>query len=312
MRYSLLSQFRGTLLGALLAEALFAQAYPQSKTHIPSVDWGKITVMGAESLIALGKLDVEDWQERCLPVFPHLDTIEGISPRAILTVLPIALFFHENEVKLRHNLLIAVNLWQDDPLIRDCGLAIGYAIARSLVKTLNRATLIPQTISFLGNTETPIPQYLLKINKFLEQGAGLERVVTELNREQKPPGAIALAFYCFLSTLEDFRLSVERAKNQDEQSQIFGMHGLVSVITAALSGAYNSITGIPLTWRLSGAVKNSQALTKWGISNEAQMLKLADCLFAAWAGMYQPTQNSQGLNGKAAIASPRIIKLRSR
>jgi len=271
------------------------------------IEWGKIAVMGVQSIISQGTLDTDDWLNRQKQLYPLPHAIEESSPSAIISVLPVALFFHDNPVKLRENLLKSINLWQNEPIIRDGALAIGYAIAQALGETLNLITLIEQTICFLGNTKTPVPQYLLKVNNLVEQGAGLEEANNELNREQKPPAAIALAFYCFLSTPHDFRLAVERG------TQIVGTHGLTSVLTAAISGAYNSNISIPLTWRSTTTNKARDRIhrvsTKWGMNNQAEMLELAECLFAVWAGMYQITLNNQEFSQKAAISTPDVIRL---
>ncbi|MEB3181454.1 MAG: ADP-ribosylglycohydrolase family protein [Nostocaceae cyanobacterium] len=312
MKFSVLSRFRGSLLGALIAEARVFETLGLSEiqameSHQPLIEWGEIAVIGAKSIISQGTLDIDDWLNRQKQVYPQSQAIEESSPKAILSVLPVALFFHDNPVKLRENLLKAINLWQNQPIIRDGALAIGYAIAQAVGETLNPVTLIEQTISFLGNTETCIPQFFLKVNKLLAQGAGLEEANSELNREQKPAAAIALAFYCFLSTPDDFRLAVERG------TQIVGTHGLTSVLTAAISGAYNSTIGIPLRWHPTTTKKARDRInrvsTKWGMNNEAEMLELAECLFAVWAGMYQITLNNQEFSQKAAISTPDVIRL---
>jgi len=55
MRYSLVNRVRGTFLGAFLGEGLSSQN---------SFRLGKIAVLGTESLISLGRLDVDDWLKR--------------------------------------------------------------------------------------------------------------------------------------------------------------------------------------------------------------------------------------------------------
>jgi hypothetical protein len=283
MRYSLVSRFRGTLLGVLLGQTLAKDYNHKSQSCF---NLSKMAISGTESLIALGKLDLDDWLERQQQKSLHLDTTDELSPQAILATIPVALFFHENKIKLRQNLLGVLKIWEDDPVIRDATLAIGYAIAQSLTENLEPRTLIPQTISFLGETSTSLPEQLLKVNDLLEQGAGLERVQAELSKQEKWSHAIAIAFYCFLSTLEDFRLAVLRATDNSNvwRQEAWPLRTqIIGAITGALSGAYNSTAGIPVKWQVSLSQANSPASE---LTSFSQMLKLADALVAVWSGVY--------------------------
>ncbi len=319
MRYSLVSRFQGAFLGALLGERLTFDKDLQLHSRC---DAHQIAVLGIQSLIELGRLDLDDWLERQQQYSLHLDKTDKISPNFILATLPATLFFHENTIKLRQNLLRVLQIWEDDPVVRDGTLAVGYAIAKSLTEKLHPQTLIPETIAFIGETPTSLPQQLLKVNDLLNRGAGLDRAQAELSREEKQSNAIAMAFYCFLGTLEDYRLSVLRATHTDDvwrqESGDLYSHS-TSIITGALSGAYNSTAGIPVTWRVLHSQSNS---TTWGMSNFSQMLKLADALVAVWSGMYNLDLDSSKFKQKGCImpdtqpshlcvyAAPRVIRSR--
>lgn len=317
MRYSLSSRFRGTLLGAALGDILGkSTAIIEQRSDS---QWNRLAVLGAQSLIRLGRFDLEDWCDAF-----GKDSILGmgaasslahamhlVSTKAIIATLPIALFYHENEIKLRQNVQQLVTLWQDGSggavmkaFVLDGALALGYAIAQSLTEKLNASTLIPQTIAFLGEPHTQVAQHLAQVQTLLEQGASLERAVTELIRYAWPSTPIALAFYCFLSTVEDLPLSVLRAVKTGYQPQI------TSAITGALSGAYNSTAGIPSTWRLTVSRTNAKPLAAWGITTEAQMLELSDSLVAVWSGIYEQGKYSVSLTPIAAIAAPHVIRWR--
>ncbi len=276
MRYSLVSRFRGTLLGGVIGENL---AQSQGNKYGESyLNFGQSIIPGVESLISLGKLDIDEWLGRYQKEFVTSPVDLGNKINIIFATIAIALFFHENPVKLRQNLLRVLKVGDDDPVIRDCTLAIGYAIAQSLTEKLRPQTLIQQIISFIGETETLLPQKLLIIDKLLEQRAGLEKLQTQLSKEEKLSSAVAMAFYCFLSTLEDFRLSVLRGLSLES------LHSpTVTVITGVLSGSYNSTVGIPTNWQISLLSTNS-AVDKQ--SNLRQVLKLADALGAVWSGVY--------------------------
>lgn len=260
----------------------------------------------------LGTFDLDDWLQRQQRESPNLDACKGVSPNMILATLPVTLFFHDNTIKLRQNLLHAVKIWHDDPVVRDGTLAVSYALAQSLTEKLNPATLISQTISFLGETTTSLPQNLLKVNVLLEHGASLERVQAELSREEKLSNAVAMAFYCFLGTLEDYRLSVLRATRNGLYPKA------TSAITGALSGSYNSTIGIPVNWLCLQKQANSAAS---GLTSFFEMVKLADALMCVWSGVYDLALNSTEVRDSAsamaqsatpsqAIASPRVIRLR--
>lgn len=303
MRYSLSSRFRGAFLGAVIGLGKSHSAIKRRKSYPDSTELrqkleqpislgGRLAIIGAERLIQLGRFDVDDWRSTFTQPLTQ-DTINCHSTTAILTTLPIALFYHENEIKLRQNLQLAlVAIGQDDPVVRDGTLAVGYAIAQSLKEKLNVATLIAQIIAFIGESQTI--QHLEQVQTLLEQQASLERAVTQLSKyESSTP--IALAFYCFLSTLEDFRLSLVRATEINQPQ-------LVGAIAGALSGAYNSISGIPINWRMGARDAN---LAGSGIT-AAEILQLSDCLVGVWSGVY----NQAIPTDVTAIAAPRVIRPR--
>ncbi|MCW5312914.1 ADP-ribosylglycohydrolase family protein [Nostoc sp. KVJ3] len=313
MRYSPISRFRGTFLGAFQGESL-ASGGIESQSYL---DLGRMAVLGTESLIELGRLDLDDWIARQQQESLHLAATDDISIKIIIATLPVALFFHENPIKLRQNLLRVLQIWEDDPVVRDGTLAVGYAIALALTEKLNPQTIIPQIISFIGETPTSIPKKLLIVQNLLEQGAGLSRVQAEFTREEKLSNIIAIAFYCFLSTLEDFRLAVLRAthnSNSKVQDATYLGSQATGAITGALSGAYNGVGGIPVNWQVLLLQKNSPA---WGLTSFSQMLELTGAFVAVWSGVYDLSLNSRELTSDgcevdmlSVYAAPRVIRSR--
>ncbi|QFS45764.1 ADP-ribosylglycohydrolase family protein [Nostoc sphaeroides] len=314
MRYSPISRFKGTLLGAFLGESLTSRGKIEFQSY---PDFGRMAVLGTQSLIALGRLDLDDWIGRQQQESLDLAATDDISIKIILATVPIALFFHENPIKLRHNLLHVLKIWEDDPIVRDGTLAVGYAIALALTEKLNPLTLIPQTISFLQETPTSIPKKLLTVQNLLEQGAGLSRAQAEFAREEQLSNIIAMAFYCFLSTLEDFRLAVLRATyNSNSKVQDATPLSLqaTGAITGALSGAYNGIGSIPVNWQVLLLQRNSPI---WGLTSFSQMLKLIDAFVAVWSGVYDIALNPRELTEEgcevallSVYAAPRVIRSR--
>jgi ADP-ribosylglycohydrolase len=257
----------------------------------------------AESLISLGRFDTEDWRRRQQQDQQQEFTNLENSYWAILATLPVALFFHENTTKLRHNLLLATENWQNDPVVRDGILAVGYAIAQSLTQKLAPKTLISQTISFIGETQTSLPQQLLKVNYLLEHGAGLERVQAEFSKEEKLSNVIALAFYCFVSTIEDFRLSVLRAIQNSYRSPAIG------AITGALSGAYNSTVGIPVTWQVM--LVQEKSTQDWKLASCSRMLELTDALVAVWSGVYNFAVHPDEVRKESGVMTPHLMSIQA-
>ncbi|MGA9382080.1 MAG: ADP-ribosylglycohydrolase family protein [Phormidium sp.] len=331
-----MSRFRGAFLGTIFGEIVGAygdawQLGIKQQSQQPC-STGRLVVRGTEGLIRRGRLDLADWCETpestiqndsekrpenlvkeinlasiTTPDYPGIKRTSG-DIRAIISTVPVALFFHEDEAKLRQNLQQVADVWQDDSVLKDGTLAIGYAIALTLKEKLNPATLITETINYL-DMETSLVQQLRQVEVLLAEGAGLETTLKTLipRGTTTPPNTpVALAFYCFLSTIEDLRLSVMRA-SRCPQPQV------TSAIAGALSGTFNSIAGVPVAWRLAlgkQPADNSPLTELWGLNSEAELLRLAARLLAAWSGVYNADKFLIDTTQVAAIAAPKVIKPR--
>ncbi|MBD2136825.1 ADP-ribosylglycohydrolase family protein [Anabaena sp. FACHB-1237] len=281
MRYSLVNRVRGAFLGAVLGEKLGTSN---------SGNLGKIAVAGTESLINSGKLDIDNWLLEARKINVELedqlnDNIHSHGQRIIGT-LPLAIFYHENLGKMRENILELVKTWGCDAIVRDGSLVIGYAIAKCLNEKLVAEKLIPEIIDFLGETSTLIPEKLMIVDHLLRENTGLEIVQSQIKSPEILTNNISLAIYTFLSTLEDFKLTVLRTS----KNNYFPYPDITGAIAGALSGAYNSKISIPITWQTS---LTSEKLPLWGLNNVNQMLKLADTMIAVWSGCYHVNQDIQ-------------------
>lgn len=275
MRYSITSRFRGTLLGATLEEKISHQVQP------PAI--AKLLTQGIESLVTLDNFEYQSWLEK-------LSAAKLTTVQAIIATLPLALFYHDNKTKLRANLLSIVKIWSPEPIIRESVLALGYAIAQALTEKLVPHKLIPQIVEFLGEQNTDLGDKLTQVQNLLEQKAGLETTTIQLApNSSAATAAIALAFYCFLSTPEDISLSINRSKRSPFVS---------SAIVGALSGAYNGFCSIPGSWQID--------LLNLQTSPQIEMLQLSDSLVAAWSGVYDSTTRLLS----TAVAAPRVIRSR--
>ena len=275
MRHSITSRFRGTLLGATLGETI------NNPSQIILTPSAKIIISGAQSLIKLGRFEPESWLETFLQ-------LELTPLQAVVATLPLALFCHDNKIKLRQNLLLAAKIWSNEPVMQESILAVGYAIAQALTEKLSFKDLIPQIVDFINAPSTELTDKLQQVQALLEQKAGLELAVAQITKNKSSiASSVALAFYYFLSTVEDLPLSVKRSKKSPTSSAIVG----------ALSGAYNSASSIPSSWqRLTGVKTNT----------DLEMLKLSDSLVAVWSGVY----DSEAKLITMAVAAPRVIRSR--
>lgn len=304
MRYSLLSRFRGSLLGSLLGEILVSRSQdscdssfliscPKDSSSVAALmttqsNWSKVVTSGINSLIQLGRLELKDWQIDSSASDLVKNTVN--SSEAALAMLPIALFFHDDQLKLRQQLLAAADWYQVES---EAILVAGYAIAFAITETVNPQNLIPKILASLGTTQSAIGQQLQQVQSLIEASVPVEIAVNQLYLSSKQPAnSIALALYCFLSTPEDFQISISRTRH------ISNKFPLVAPLTGAISGAYNSNVGIPVSWRL--------AANKINLNSDKQ--QLAERLFAVWSGAYDISVIESF--DWAAIAAPRVIGFR--
>jgi ADP-ribosylglycohydrolase len=299
MLYSLLSRYQGALCATALARGTIDRL---QSTDLSEREWhnldGWVTINptygnaralpGAmvEALIQQGQAGLEIFfADRCWQPANELDRW--------MALIPLALFFHEDHARWQQSLgKLATGLQLPSTLIDGAGV-VGYAIARALDDTLDPATLIPQTLNHLklSKAKPELGQQLATVQTLLDLGASLEETRILFARRRSihfqnltdDAIAIALAFYCFLSTPEDLRLSVLRSLRLQDRSP------LVTVVTAALSGTYNAYGSIPAQWRMA---------------TDDQIRKLSLRLYAAWAGVCDASQIPSEW-GLPAVAAPR-------
>lgn len=296
MRYPLINRFRGALLGAFIGEILTLN---DAKKSTDDIWWYELIVSSAQSLIQLGKFDIEDWSTQVRKKWHNCDPSNSILNAAIIATLPVTLFFHENILELRNNLLKTLDVWDNDPEVRDAVLAVSYVIAQSLNEKVCWKMLLPQTNDFIGDASTKLPQNLLQIYNSVNNTVISQDIATVLEQEITPITAIGLAFYYFISSPEDFRLCLLRAN----QNPCFG----VETVGGILSGTYNSTLGIPVNWQIG---QSNLKITPSLFTNCFQMLELADALVAVWSGVYKLALHSGTFKDKLIIAAPSVIRYR--
>ncbi|MBD2058572.1 ADP-ribosylglycohydrolase family protein [Oculatella sp. FACHB-28] len=251
-----------------------------------------------------------------LPDFPQIDA--GLA----IAALPIALFFHADPHQLEQELQQADKVWRHRPELSDGVLAISYALSLALREQLDPTQLIAEIVEELElNRDRPTttdPSAPSNSANFVEQlrftqslnQTSLDRATAQirdqLSKSQTGLDAltIAIAFHCFLNTPEDFCLSVIRAAQLHRNPQ-------TTCLTAALSGAYNGISSIPLSWRSAlsrGSSEHSPLNHLWGVATEAELQQLSDQLLAAWSGAYDLVHLLNYPGQTFAIAAPKVIR----
>ncbi len=310
MQYSLFNRFRGALVGAIMGEVFGAYVQKQSpsqklnwrsRQQLPrNFNWAfpsgpelsnesqnnppKWATWHLESLIRQGILTTKPAEKLFITPSSLNSRTDITYEHSVITWVPIALFFHEQQGKLQENLIQVI---EGEKL--KIVLIIARAIGWALQGKLEPEKLIREIINELQSEHNQeksdsLIQQLEQVERLIQQNAGIEMVERSIwSADQITPVAVAL--YCFLSTPTDFRLSVIRASRIGNEPQ------LTCAIAAVLSGTYNGITGIPLSWRLTLNRKNAiNSLLKsiWGINSGTEIETLSDRLLSAWVGIYHP------------------------
>lgn len=364
MRYSLLSQFQGVLVGAALGELVGtsweAQSAPASQPDAaappqPLINpdrWlqlltterfgeqlstagcgGRVAVLGAQSLVQRGELDLATWQQHLQSTSQHVPNMDGWeTPEMAIATLPIALFFHEDETKLFQRLQQICQLVNSQSSSLLASFMVSWTIAQALRHQFQPQQLIPQLIAAITRLDMAftspmidldltagVMQQLAQVQTWLEQPASLEVVRSQLSQFSQPLQSAAIphelkqlqpvlsALYCCLATPDDWRLAVLRAV------QMKVSPSSVAALTGAIAGAANSLTRIPVTWRLALDQPNGISRLKllWqGVESESELLELASDLLASWSGTYDTRKFPVKRHQIPAIAAPRVIRPR--
>ena len=278
MKHLLLTRLQGALIGA---NTIYSDRQQISPNQL-MLDTNLALMDGMSSLTRHGKYESQDWTKNIFTDIPNPE-------RAMVAMLPLMLFFHDDRVKLREILVNVSHSWQLDWETCSSAVAIGYIISRSLTESLNSRT-IAQLLDEMPNLHPRIFQELSTIERSSDR-TSLHQVAQRLAIDSHPMiTQTVLAIYCFLSTPEDFSLATRRAYHSQSQSQ------LTCALTGILAGAHNSLTGIPL---------NGYIATQ----HKEQWLSAAENLLAAWAGVYHALA-STNFAYPLAVASPRVMQRR--
>jgi hypothetical protein len=293
MKHLLLTRFQGALIGANTIYITPQQITPNQLITEAS----PALIDGITNLIRSGRFEPQEWDRN---IFIDIPSPE----RAMVAMLPLMLFFHDDRIKLREMLINVSHSWQLDWETYSSAVAIGYIISRSLTESFNPRTIIPQLLDEMVNLHPLLFQELSTIDRLLAQSSSLHQVTQRLATTPHPIiASTVLAIYCLLSTPEDFSLATRRAYQIEDRSQ------LTCALTGILAGAQNSLSGIPLNGYIATQEKE-------------QWLSAAESLLTSWAGVYHehgssssiallPASSQPTVAYPLSVASPQVIQQRN-
>jgi ADP-ribosylglycohydrolase len=281
MNHLLLNRFQGALIGG---NTIYLNPYQVAPNQL-IIDTSSALSNGINRLIYHDRFIAQDWAKNI--------TIDISSPdRSMVAILPLMLFFHDDRIKLREIIIDVSHSWQLDWETCSSAIAIGYIISRSLTESFNPETIISQLLDEMNNLHPLLFQSLSTIAALLEQPSSLHQITQQLTTTHQIITPTILAIYCFLSTPEDFSLATRRAYHTKNRLP------LTCALTGILSGAQNSLTGIPLNGYLA-----TQDRVEW--------LSAGENLLNAWAGVYHEYKSQPTASYPLSVAAPRVMQRRN-
>lgn len=269
MPYSLINRFRGALIGGFVGE---------TSTHPDLNERAREAIYSDEIEVVTQSIIANRTVSPC---------VAG-AEQAIVSTIPIALFLHDDTFNLRQVLIETT-----PQSSQDAGFVVAESIAAALKPQMSPLKLLPELVQLLP--DEPLAQKLRQVQRLLTRRDSLAIAVQKLGDAPQVEVAIALAFYCWLSTAEQFQLSVLRAH------RIPNVSALTLLLTGAFSGAMNGERAIPMSWLTPSG----------GLQLKLQWFEtLAEQLLAIWSGCYQVGEDETNASERVAIASPGILRPR--
>ncbi|MBI4780356.1 MAG: ADP-ribosylglycohydrolase family protein [Oscillatoriophycideae cyanobacterium NC_groundwater_1537_Pr4_S-0.65um_50_18] len=341
MRYTLLSRFQGSFLGAALGEVFAADRDASDLQSSARPSWGKVAIAQMDALTNGHASPSPELTQQ----LPQPISAAGVA----IALLPLALFYHEDAEQFSQQAQQRLVQWQLPIETGMGGLVLGQSIGVILREQCQPLELIPRLLASLDQHPQPsvLARQLTQVQEWLTEDAIASRFSVhklfadaianprELALMETAP--IALALYAFLSTPEAFSLSLLRVAQlfhgfdtHGLNSHHLGIWPLAACLTGALSGAYNGRAGLPQDWRnrLRSepeppdsknpasehlVLENRSYLTLlWEVESETELLEYVHRFIAAWSGMHNPIQHSLPPKTLVTLAAPQIIRPGSR
>ena len=329
MQDSLMNRFRGAFWGLGLGELALtrlASLIPDSVINSPSDRSG----LESSSLWSMQTLAATQCWLNLGTGLPKREPLQH--SQLLPDLLPIALLYHDQPQQLQQALRDAYAASQpiisqpDDaqPNSAIDSAVIGQTISLILRELFVAVELIPQVIRDLDLAlHLPIVQKLLQIQRELTQSADLAAVAQLLepagtNAALTPTNfALVLALYCFLSSPDEFQLSLRRLQRLIPTVEL-NLQAVDPVLAGGIlgvvSGLYNGLVGLPIGWQSWQFPRQVEpvdlemaqlGLERW----EVTLVQSADQLLTRWAGA-SGTSSGKWLQQPhtSLIAAPRVIR----
>ena len=285
MKHSLLSRFRGLLLGAVLGEACFRHPWPMAARSVlgQKLPFGDLPLASVCLSHTIATSTTTLIQQQLNPTAKSLTPSPATTESEMLVaLLPVILYFHEKNSRLQQQIQQHLPT-AASPELEVAAMVVAEAIAQILQEKCSPNTFIPQLLAAISLPETSLTRQLELVQDLIQARASLLRTVQALMLADAPDKidvgrAIALAFYCWLSTPESWLLSLQRVQRIPNQTP------LITVMTGAFSGAYNGQFRVLSPWQ------QQHLFAYWEDSfpSQTQIVSLADQLMAVWSGCLQP------------------------
>ena len=164
-------------------------------------------------------------------------------------------------------------------------------------RQLDFALVVEQVRQKQGRKEDLLMDKLQQIVADVQKSLSLYQLYEELQPSHNAlQMAIALSWFCFISTPQDYKLSVLRSASIDST-----IGSVTTALTGTLSGAYNGITAIPGNWQRKIRLDSNY-------NSEYQVLLR---LYKTWLGIYSINNNQELFNDKLdAVATCQMIQPR--
>lgn len=300
MAYLLLNRLHGAFQGAFLGEALGVLVSAQRQTeYLLTSDPVKLDSFQFCQEICAGQLFICSGVP---PILKHKRDDERVQLSSGIAI-PVGLFFHENPTRLRQQIKELTTTQIIHPDYQTQAFIVALAIATVLQAQQPPMTLMSLLNGALDAEPMFLRQQLEQVQDLLNEGASLDRALNQLgsaptNEIEAIDTAIAIAGFCFLSTVEDFRLSVLRAVQTSHLVQ------LTTMLTGALAGAYNGKLGISAIEQLSTPTLSRSLYQQ----TDTLAGKAARQLWACWSGSYDSDPASNELPN--VVSAPGILRQR--
>jgi poly(ADP-ribose) glycohydrolase ARH3 len=175
------------------------------------------------------------WQES------GLDDERSQGNGGAMRIAPVGLFDCLHLDRLAEDARLATIITHRHPEAVAGAVAVAHMVARAAAGTLDPATILEETITFIG--ECRVTENLRRAQEFLVDDTDTEAALRTLGTTGYIVHTVAAAAYCFLRTPNDFERTVIDAVMGGEDADT------TAAVAGSISGAYNGIASIPSRWR---------------------------------------------------------------